>query len=642
MDLPSSQYLSADIVHHRFSPTKRTFRYRGHYLWCHIHELATLPKKDQWFGYNQSKLFSVWDKDYLDPEAKGSIQEKIFSWYEQEAVVIPEDVYLFTCPKVLGHVFNPVHFYFGVRQGHLENVVVEINNTFGERHIYTVPVDQPLHQKSFHVSPFLPVEGTYRYDFTLSPEKIGVGIHVEQKKQKIFFASVQGNFSNHSLAEYPFWKRFLPLLNYPRILWQAALIFYKHKLPVYTKPRPQNRHTVKKATPNAFEKLCMAMVDRFFKKAQKGRLEVWMPDDSLRHYGDEQANVTARMEIHAYSFFTAVFWGGDIAFGEQYEQKSWDSPDLISLLSWFAMNQDVMDDQKLFTSWFVRKMTSLRHARRNNTLRGSRKNISAHYDLSNDFFEKILDPHMQYSSALYEKPNMTLAQAQQCKIDRIVQQLAVDKGMHVLEVGSGWGGLAMEIARQTGCNVTTITLSKEQKKYVEARIAQQGMQKQLNVVLQDYRNIQEVYDRVVSVEMIEAVGREFLPSYFQKIYACVKPGGLFVLQGITMAEEKYDVYASKADWIQKYIFPGSHIPTQSMVMNLAQGAGWQRLAQAELGPSYAKTLHQWHQTMMAKKQALTDMGFGEKILRRWAYYFSYCEAGFRQEHLHDYQWTFQK
>jgi len=358
-----------------------------------------------------------------------------------------------------------------------------------------------------------------------------------------------------------------------------------------------------------------------------------MPDGLEESFGQDTLGEYVTMNIHAYSFFPSVVFGGDIAFGRLYEEKTWDSPNLTALMTWFAKNQSDMNDANVMFARFSRMLASGSHWLRENTPTGSKKNISAHYDLSNEMFENFLDARMQYSSAYFQNSDQTLESAQLGKIRRLINELDVNASSHVLEVGSGWGSLAIELAKEKGCRVTTITLSKEQKKFVEDKIQQASLKSLINVKLLDYRDIQAQYDAIVSVEIIEAVGKKYLPGYFKKLYESIKTGGCFVLQGITMAEHKYRQYARGADWIQTYIFPGSHIPTRKQILKLASSAGWNTKNELDLTESYARTLGIWKDRFNQKHASISSMGFDESFIRRWNYYFSYCEAGFQERHL---------
>jgi cyclopropane-fatty-acyl-phospholipid synthase len=278
------------------------------------------------------------------------------------------------------------------------------------------------------------------------------------------------------------------------------------------------------------------------------------------------------------------------------------------------------------------------HARRRNTPQGSRRNIRAHYDLGNDFYCLWLDPEtMLYSCALFEHPDQTLAEAQAAKIRRIVELAGIGPEHHVLEIGCGWGGFAIEAVRRTGCRVTGITISEAQLKLAQERVRAAGLADRIDLRLMDYRDLDGQYDRIVSIEMLEAVGHEYFEVFFRKCAQVLKPDGRAVLQVITIPDERYDAYRRNPDWIQKHIFPGGILPSRSILAAAMEKAGRLRVVHADnIGPHYASTLRAWRDTFDARADDLRLMGFDNTFQRKWDYYFSYCEAGFATGYIDDW------
>ena len=364
-----------------------------------------------------------------------------------------------------------------------------------------------------------------------------------------------------------------------------------------------------------------------FKLIAVGSLKVTHADGSVAHYGQADAD-PVEMIIHEASFYRRVIFGGSMALGECYVEGLWASPDLSSCLSVLAANcrrfGRYQKGLSLIQSWINR----LLHLFKQNTKKNSLNNIRAHYDLSNQFYQTFLDPSMTYSSAYYDSKPLSLEAAQRNKINRILDLLEIREGDALLEIGSGWGALALR-ALKRGASVKTITLSQAQFDYVREKIKTLDASAPIELKLQDYRDEMGLYDCVVSCEMIEAVGKEYLACYFQKIRDVLKFKGKAVLQAITIRDEDYEDYANSCDWIQRYIFPGGHLPSISQIrQELSQIDGIEIVEMHSFGGDYAKTLYCWQERFSEAKLSVEELGFDESFQRKWQYYFSYCIAGF--------------
>lgn len=335
-----------------------------------------------------------------------------------------------------------------------------------------------------------------------------------------------------------------------------------------------------------------------------------------------------------------LFWRGDLGFGEGFIAEDWDSPDLARLLEVLALNLDAYagtEDRHLLSQTRIR----LQHWANRNTRSGSRRNIAAHYDLGNDFYAQWLDTSMTYSSALFDQ-GIALEEAQQRKYARMLDELAANPGDHILEIGCGWGGFAEYAARQGMC-VTGLTLSVEQLEYARQRIQDAGLSELVEFKLCDYRDSQVVADHVVSIEMFEAVGREYWSGYFDVVQRSLRPGGRASLQVITIDETKFERYvANPGGFIQTYIFPGGMLPTKTHLDELGAGAGLTRLDMMPFGIDYADTLAQWHERFNRCTEWLGNHGYDQRFRRMWQYYLTFCEAGFRAQHIDVVQCTFAK
>ncbi len=318
---------------------------------------------------------------------------------------------------------------------------------------------------------------------------------------------------------------------------------------------------------------------------------------------------------------------GEIGFAEGYIAGDWNSPDLQALMQFTADNEAPLERLAERPAW-QRRLDRFRHRLHRNSRRGSKANIRFHYDLGNEFYRQWLDSTMSYSSALFSKGDEALETAQQRKYLRLLERLHAEPGAHILEIGCGWGGFAEAAARQ-GYRVTGITLSQEQLDYARERVARAGLSDRVELRLQDYRDLRGQYDHIVSIEMFEAVGEEWWPTYFDKLRECLRPGGRAALQVITIDETVFPRYRDSADFIQLYVFPGGMLPPVPRFNAIADAAGLNRLEQDYFGMDYALTLRRWFEEVRRSSDIIQALGYGESFLRMWRYYLAYCEVGFR-------------
>ncbi|KII29426.1 SAM-dependent methyltransferase [Pseudomonas fluorescens] len=336
-------------------------------------------------------------------------------------------------------------------------------------------------------------------------------------------------------------------------------------------------------------------------------------------------------EIHV---LDPAVWGmvagnGSIGAGEAFIHGYWSSPDLTAVVRVFVSNLDVLDAMEGGLARLGRPLVQGLHWLNRNTRKGSQKNIAAHYDLGNDLFEQFLDPTMMYSAAQFLTPEDSLEQAQLNKLERICQKLALKPGDHLLEIGTGWGSMALYAAQNYGCRVTTTTLSKEQYAFTAQRIEQLGLQDQITLLLKDYRDLSGEYDKLVSIEMIEAVGHRFLPTYFKQCAHLLKSNGLMLIQAITIREQRYEQAKRGVDFIQRYIFPGGALPcVQKMLEVVSRDTDMNLLHMEDFGLHYARTLRLWHENFRRAHGRLSELGYDDYFLRLWEFYLCYCEGGF--------------
>jgi cyclopropane-fatty-acyl-phospholipid synthase len=395
--------------------------------------------------------------------------------------------------------------------------------------------------------------------------------------------------------------------------------------------------------PTIFERSCMNLVLSLFDKINTGSLTFQLPDGSTRHFGDKNSPYQAQMTIHDYRFFKDAVLGGDVGLGEAYMKGLWDTDDIPLLFSVLIKNRWALANGNMTTAWLARQKDRLWHTLHANTIGGSRKNIGEHYDLSNDFFQTFLDPTMLYSCGLYCSEGDTCEDAQHHKMQKIIEKAHIESSDHVLEIGCGWGGFAMEAVQQTGCRVTGITVSEEQYQLAKERILKAGLQDKISILFKDYRQVTGLFDKIVSIEMIEAVGHKYLGTFFATCDKLLKPAGRLVIQVITIPDQSYDNYRRTTDWIQKYIFPGGHLPSVSAISQVVTGNTSLLMEQLEeIGTNYARTLRDWRVSFTSNLDKINALGFDEVFRRKWIYYLASCEAGFRERAIGDIQVVFRK
>ena len=354
------------------------------------------------------------------------------------------------------------------------------------------------------------------------------------------------------------------------------------------------------------------------------------------HPTSDLTEIHVTLDIKNTQFYGEVVFGGSIGAGEAYMQGYFECSNLTDLIRLMARNQSLLDNLEQGLARLTAPIQKWLHFINKNTQHGSRRNIAAHYDLGNDFFEMMLDPTMMYSSAVFQSPDQTLEEASYTKLDMICKKLALTKADHVLEIGTGWGGFAIYAAKHYGCRVTTTTISQQQYLLASARIEAEGLSDQIEILLSDYRELKGTYDKLVSIEMIEAVGHQFYDTYFGKCSQLLKPNGLMLLQAITISDQRYESATKSVDFIQRYIFPGSCIPSVTAMLNSITKATDMRLFNLEdIGPHYATTLARWRQNFFKHIDEIRALGYPETFIRMWDFYLCYCEGGFEERALGD-------
>lgn len=376
-------------------------------------------------------------------------------------------------------------------------------------------------------------------------------------------------------------------------------------------------------------------------KIRYGSLEVQFPDGRTFLIEGRETGPHGVLKIHNWRFFRMVVQSGDVGVGEAFIAGYWSSPDVTTFLEVFCINQE-STIEALQGRPFSRFLLSIRHWFNANTKRGSKRNISAHYDLGNAFYKEWLDPSMTYSSAIYSNETNNLEQAQAEKYASLVRQTGIGPDHTVLEIGCGWGGFAEHVAKTVGAQVRALTISQEQFDYARERIFKAGLSEKVDVVFQDYRDERGVFDRIASIEMFEAVGEKYWPTYFQQLSRCLKPGGRAGLQIITIQDKMFEDYRRGTDFIQRYIFPGGMLPPPERLKDIGKTFGLDLADQTIFGQDYARTLAEWRQRFRQAWPQILPLGFDERFKRLWEFYLHYCEAGFRSGNIDVRQMVYVK
>lgn len=399
--------------------------------------------------------------------------------------------------------------------------------------------------------------------------------------------------------------------------------------------RPDTKPTGNHSNHNIYQSILFGVL----KPMTRGRLKVVLPDGTEKVFGQDASSREAVIHVLAPAFFKKCVLAGDIGFGESYVGGDWETGSVSDVVAWFILNAEncpAVSGGAPRRGWLnlLLGVNKLIHFFRRNTLKGSKKNIQAHYDLSNDFFRIFLDPGMTYSCAYFKTPDQDLQDAQDAKFERFCRKLRLTRTDHVLEIGGGWGGFSVYAAKNYGCRVTSITISKKQFDHAARRIRNEGLAEQVDVKLMDYRQLGGQFDKIVSIEMLEAVGDRYFETFFSKCHEVLKHDGLLGLQVITCPDSRYEELRKNVDWIQKHIFPGSLLPSIARINTAVRKTGDLSLHELEdMGPFYVQTLTRWHQSFNARLEEVHALGFDNRFIRKWNYYFEYCKAAFQTRNI---------
>lgn len=394
--------------------------------------------------------------------------------------------------------------------------------------------------------------------------------------------------------------------------------------------------------------LYKALVSHALGKMKLGHLRIELPDGERLTFGDGSLSPAASLRVRRADFFRKCALFGGVGLGESYVDGDWETDDIRAVIEWFILNiaaneQMQGSSQRVPGVGMLKFINRIGHLLRPNSLRTSRKNIAEHYDLGNDFYKLWLDPTMTYSAARFTHPDQSLEEAQVAKYEALCQKLRLRPADHVLEIGCGWGGFSLHAARHHGCRVTGITISQAQFEEATKRVQEAGLADRIDIRLVDYRKVEGQFDKIASIEMLEAVGDKYLETYFRKCTTLLKPGGMLAFQVITVPDYSYEDLKKGTDWIQKHIFPGSLLLCVSRINEAVQKVGRLFLhGMEDMGAGYARTLREWHVNFNAKLNEVQSLGYSVTFIRKWNYYLKYCEAAFATRNISVIQAVYTK
>lgn len=644
-----SRIFNGEVIHARQLNYKRAFRFLLPMVWVDLDELSALDERHAWFGHNRARLWSVRDTDYLDPSPQ-PIRAKLEACLRTRGIELAADtrVMLLTAPRYFNYVFNPVSFYLGYDpQDRLVFALAEVNNTFKEKHVYALDAREVrpgpdgyrfTRDKAFHVSPFMDLAGQYHFRFAFPANGLDITVDLRKAGRPAFHARLRGHFcpvQTTNVARIVLRYPLAGLLTMGRIVMEAIKL-YVRGAPVYERPTPTHSDTIGRRAVGRAPWAARWVLSSLAGITQ-GRLALELPDGTRACYGDDEAGETIEWQIRDWRVFRKIVWDGDIGLGESYMAGDWTTNDLTGFVRLLLDNRAALENID-GGSWWRRAAHRVLAWRRRNSVIGSRRNIAAHYDLSNDMFATFLDDSMAYSAAVFTAPDQSLADAQQNKFERLCRKADIQAGDHVLEVGCGWGGFACYAARYAQCQVTAITISQAQYDAARQRVEREGLADRVTVLLQDYRSMSGSYDKIISIEMFEAVGYEYYGQFFEAMERLLKPDGVFVMQTISIPDQRFSVYRRSFDWIRKYIFPGGLLPSLESIQCHVRRHSRLVIQDVEnIGVHYATTLRHWRERFNAQRAAIREQGFDERFERMWNFYLSYCEAAFAAQYLGNLQ-----
>ncbi len=666
-----SRLYDAFLLHERVSPVKHEFRYRMPVFVFDLNELEiglldgalfgrrTAPGSWARPGSAGPRPLSIREADYLH-KGPGGLRDKLARALEaggMDPSLALGCVRLVTTIRFPGGAFNPASFWFVFPHEEAAGaaaVVAEVNNTFGEKHIYVLGNGEAkpfptrfTASKEFHVSPFNDMKGEYAFRFADPRFGLDLAVDLARDGEPVLRTRLWAEDPGRppdTRSLLGFLAHPNRALAFPRILRQAASLYYRKRLPVHTRPTASSPRTIRRTEAVSLDLIgrqSRRVLARLLQRIRCGHLTLIQPDGRKERYSGREPGPTVELTIHDPRFYRALALSGDIGFGEAYTFGWWTTPDLPELLRFFTLNRERLrvSDALGIPGPLVSLVNRLRRlGGRRNTRSGARKNIQGHYDLGDELFETFLDPSMTYSCAYFPDWDTDLARAQEAKFRLIADKLDLAPGMRVLEIGCGWGGFALYVAQRYGCRVEGITISSNQLAHARQRARELGLERLADFQLADYRDVTRTYDRIVSIEMLEAVGHAYHKDFFVALDRLLAPGGAALIQFIAIHDQRYEAYRREGDWTRKHIFPGGLLPSLTRVMEVVRDNTSFTCRDLEsLAPHYARTLALWRHSFREMEARVAELGYNETFRRKWDYYLSYCQAGFNCRVIDDYQ-----
>jgi cyclopropane-fatty-acyl-phospholipid synthase len=638
------------VTHDRQTPVRHSFEYRSYSWYVDIDDLPSLP----WWLRPFAQFAA---RDHLTGQPGASLRDRVDAYLNNHGAGLPGGrITALLQARVLGYVFNPISiFWCHDSDGALRQVIVEVHNTYGQRHAYLLPpASTPvLVDKELYVSPFNPVSGYYQVRAPRPDDNVDVVVSLHGNGQPDFVATLRGTRHPATVchvARMQFLAPLAPLAVALRIRIQGIAL-WRRQLPVvprkplasetpYPTIDPERWPAVVKVPTGPASVVSGAIASQLLRHAaNRLPLRLAYPDGTVIGAGD---GASPTLKIHQPERLARrIGRHGLIGFGESYMAGEWESDQLTEALTVLATRIDTLVPRNM--QWMRPIVTASQPHSSQRSRRQARQDIAAHYDLSNDLFGEFLDETMSYSSALFHLLPAAwpdLADAQRRKIDRLLDAVLVGPGTELLELGTGWGELCIRAAAR-GANVRSVTLSERQQWMARKRVAAAGLSDRIQIDLRDYRDLGGNYDAVISVEMVEAIGFHAWPEYFRVLGQLLTPNGRLAIQAITMAHNRMMATRNTHTWIQKYIFPGGLIPSSQAIMDIAERETRLRAVDTlSLREHYAETLRLWRERFLQRRKTLSHIGFDEVFARMWELYLAHAEAGFRSGYLNVYQWTF--
>ncbi|MCX7952310.1 MAG: DUF1365 family protein [Deltaproteobacteria bacterium] len=637
---PEKIYLAeGETTHHRYQPKPNKFTYKHDYIMFEVSRVSDLEKL-WFFKLNKFNFFSIKYSDYFFGK-NVPIRDQLETFFCERLSrrFDADSIFCLTTPRVLGFAFNPVNFYFCFAQARPLYFLAEVNNTFWERYIYFEDLtDSARHyftwRKDFFVSPFFPRDGEYLVFVKLSPT-IYIQFVYYFKGQKVFTADYRASLR-------PLNKRsqlVIIFLSRPTMFWLTTLKIYSQalnlwllkKLTVVSKPSPKGLQLVWARPYMISTQILQARLTKKLRNIKKGRLKLVYPDGLEEEHNGQQEGYSATIKINDFKLFWRLALEGQIGFFDAFVEELWDSDCPAELVSLLLDNWDVFASAET-GSLVYRLLYWAAQLVRHNSQSNSVKNISFHYDKPVSYYKLFLDNSLTYSCAFFEGGNDDLDHAQINKLRCACDELEIKSDDNVLEIGSGFGSFAVYAAKTFGCKVTTITISKVQFDYVCELVKKENLTDLVTVKLCDYRAIDGKFDKIVSIEMIEAVGDRYLRDFFSKLDSLLKHGGKILLQAITYPDFDYFRYLKRADWIQTRIFPGSCLPSLFAIQKALLDTGLVIDLIYNRSGDYAKTLKTWYDRLKSNQKSALEY-VSPKELRQWLLYFAICQAEFQTDWL---------